>query len=96
MTNFEEYLTHTIEVAVKKAVKEATKDLDEKIRQATMPEYLTTDGLMEMTGWSRRTCQYMRDTRQITFIQHGRKILYPTADLYEFFDSHKIEQRNRD
>lgn len=92
MSTFEEYLTQTIEIAVRKAVHEATKDLDKKIRQATTPEYVNTDGLMKITGWSRRTCQYMRDTQQVTFIQHGRKILYPTADLYEFFDSCKIDK----
>lgn len=92
MSNFEEYLSQTINRAVKKAVLEATKDIDKKIRDAMKPEYLTTNGLMEMTGWSRRTCQHMRDSGQITFIQLGRKILYLTEELKVFFDSCKVKK----
>lgn len=86
MITFEDYLSQTIEKAVKEAVNEALKDIHKMIRRATTKEYLTTNEVMEFTGWSRRTVQHLRDTKQIEFTQHGRKILYPIDKLYEFFN----------
>lgn len=91
MSNFEELLTQTIQSAVKEAIAEVTKDLHKIIRKGTTPPYLTKEMVMEITGWSGRTIQHMRDTRQIDFIQDGRKILYPTDTLYEFFENHRIK-----
>lgn len=84
MSTFEDFLTQKIEEVVKKAVKEAMADLDQVIRNTQRPEFITTDQLMKYTGWSRRTCQYMRDERRIPFWQEGRKILYPTDKIFQF------------
>jgi len=91
MESLEDYLTQTIQKAVKDAVAEAMKDIHKIIREGTTPPYLTKEMVMEITGWSNRTIQHMRDTRQIDFVQHGRKILYPTDELYEFFENHRIK-----
>ena len=91
MNNLDEYLTRMIQDAVKEAVDEALKNIHKVIRKGTTPPYLTKEMVMEITGWSGRTIQHMRDTRQIDFVQHGRKILYPTDALYEFFENHRIK-----
>lgn len=92
--DFETYLTETIQSAVKEAISNEFKDeIFGLIRSAIEQPYMTTDGVMEMTGWSRRTIQYLRDTRQIDFVQHGRKILYPTKAFYEFLETCRIQRR---
>ena len=83
-----EELEHLIHAQVKHALEEA---LPQVIRRATRKQYYTTNELMELTGWSRPTLQRLRDTKQIPFIQHGQKILYPTDGLEEFFESHRID-----
>lgn len=55
--------------------------------------WLTTEELMDLTGWSRRTFQYLRDQRKIPFSQLGRKILYPRDGVEEFLRENLIEKR---
>ncbi|MFY0698385.1 MAG: helix-turn-helix domain-containing protein [Balneola sp.] len=75
-----------------KAVRKLFEDeLPALIRQAKRKPWLTTDELMELTGWSRRTCQYLRDERRIPFSQEGRKILYPTKGIEEYLNGNKID-----
>lgn len=57
--------------------------------------WLTTEELMELTGWSRRTLQHLRNTRQIPFSQHGRKILYPFVGIQDFLESNYIRPREQ-
>lgn len=65
-------------------------ELPTLIRKAKRKPWLTTEELMELTGWSRRTCQYLRDERRIPFSQEGRKILYPTEGIEEYLEGNKI------
>lgn len=93
MKNLEEYLTIIIHDAVKTAVDEAFLGIEDHIRIATTPPFLTKNKVMKITGWSGRTLQHMRDSRQIDFVKHGRKILYPTQSLYDFLDTHRVKRR---
>lgn len=72
--------------------------LDERlprlVRKATEKPYLTREAVKGLTGWSDRTLQHLRDTRQIPFIQDGRKILYPTQDFYEFLEERRVQTRS--
>lgn len=68
MESLEDYLSQTIQKAVKDAVAEAMKDIHKEIRKGVTPEYLTKKKVMEITGWSSRTLQHMRDTNQIDFV----------------------------
>lgn len=61
------------------------------IRRSTRKNWLTTEDLIELTGWSRRTIQYLRDQRRIPFSQEGRRILYPTDGIEEYLRSNQIE-----
>lgn len=81
-----------LNTAIQQAVSEAVnKALPELIRKATAKEFLTKEELMELTGWSSRTIQNLRDTRQIPFSQHGRKILYPYTGMMEFLKENHIK-----
>jgi len=85
-----EDLQQLIEEAVSKAVKQ---QIPEVIREATAKEWLTKKELQELTGWSNRTIQYMRDTEQIPYSQHGYKILYPRKGILKFLENHHIKPR---
>jgi hypothetical protein len=93
MENLEDYLTKIIEKAVREAISEEMSDIHKIIRQGITPQYMTKEKVIELTGWSGRTIQHLRDTNQIDYIQHGRKILYPTDALYIFFENHRIKRR---
>ena len=83
-----------LDALIKQAVTEAIEDvLPTLIQKATAKEFLTKDELMKLTGWSSRTIQNLRDTRQIPFSQHGRKILYPYDGIREFMNEHHIKPK---
>ena len=100
MGEIEKFLTNTIKESVKESVKEAfddvLDDMYEVMRRAKMKDVINTTELMELTGWSRRHCQYLRDEGKIDFIQDGRMILYPTAKVYQYFEDHLVERWEND
>lgn len=77
-----------IEDAVSRTMRSVVPDL---VRQATQKEFLTKEEVMRLTGFSSRKLQYLRDTREIPYTQHGRKILYPYKGVLEFLESNKIK-----
>lgn len=80
-----------IRAIIADAVREALKEeLPELVEEATRKEWLTREEVKDLTGWSDRTLQHLRDTRQIPFSQHGRKILYPTEGVLSFLDAHRV------
>src|SRR5699024_8728301 len=84
------------EEQLKEAVAEAVAEiLDKKlpsiIRKSKRSEYLTTKELRELTGWSYRSQKHLRDTNQIPFSQHGRKIVYPTEGIEKFLRENEIK-----
>ncbi|SMO56859.1 helix-turn-helix domain-containing protein [Fodinibius sediminis] len=83
---------------LQEAVAEAVAEIiDEKlpsiIRKANRSEWLTTKELRELTGWSYRSQKHLRDTKQIPFSQHGRKIVYPTEGIEEFLRNNEIQPK---
>jgi excisionase family DNA binding protein len=85
-------LTELIENAVEKSV---SRHIPEAIRNATKKYFLTVDELSQLTGWSRRTIQYLRDSRQLPFYQDGRRILFSTAEIEKYLESKKITARGK-
>lgn len=86
--------------AIQRFVREAVTDaireeLPALVRAATQKPFLTKEEVMDLTGWSERKLQNLRDTRQIPFVQHGRKILYPTQGLEEFLNAHCVRTRDQ-
>jgi len=81
---------------IKDVVREVNKDLvPEIVRKATESPYMTKEEVMSMTGWSSRTLQNLRDTNQIEYVKHGRKIVYPRQPFYDFLEAHKFESINK-
>jgi hypothetical protein len=83
-----EELESIISNAVQNSISELVPAL---VRKATAKEFLTKAELMELTGWSSRTIQNLRDTRQIPYSQHGRKILYPYTGIMAFLKENHIK-----
>lgn len=71
--------------------KKIESSLPELVKEATAKPWLTKEELIELTGWSSRTIQHMRDSRQIPYSKHGRKILYPRKGILEFLEAHHIK-----
>lgn len=74
---------------------ELTQHLPELLDEYQNKAWLTIEDLIELTSWSRRTIQHLRDTRQITFFQHGRKILFPRAGIEDFLEGNCISRREQ-
>ena len=68
----------------------AKRLFSDQTRQFQKPFYTTKD-LMDLTGWSERTIQALRDNCEIPFIKHGRKILYPRDEVFAFLNDHLVE-----
>lgn len=69
------------------------EEIPKLIKDLGKKEWLTRQELQTLTGWSSRTIQHMRDTRQIPYSQHGRKILYPREGIIEFLKANYIHPR---
>ena len=85
-------LTELIDGAVERSI---SKHVPELLRQAVRKEYLTTDELCALTGWSRRTVQYLRDSRQVPFIQDGRRILFKTDEIEKYLQERRVRVRSK-
>jgi len=84
----------TIKSIISDIIREAlSEELPKLIREAMRKEYLTSKELKELTGWSPRKMCYLRETRRIPFIQHGRSVLYPYDEIKEFLNKHHIKPR---
>jgi len=81
-----------LQQAIREAVSEAIREqVPEIVREATAKPWMTKQELMELTGWSSRTLQHMRDSNQIPYSQHGHKILYPRDGILQFLEDHHIK-----
>ena len=67
-------LNIVIQTAIEKALIKSINSLEDKLIKHS---YLTKAEVLELTGWSNKTIQKLRDHKQIPFTKHGRKILYP-------------------
>jgi hypothetical protein len=58
--------------------------LPEVARRAQLPPNLTKRQLQQLTGWSPRKIDYLRERREIPFIKRGRTVLFPTAEIEQY------------
>lgn len=82
-----EELTEIIQHALKELFEQQPPTL---LRKANRKPWMNTNELMELTGWSRRTIQYLRDKQRILFSREGRGILYPTEGIEAYLQSNQI------
>jgi hypothetical protein len=81
----------TIRIEIRDAIHRAFEDaIPSIVKKVTAKDWLTKDEVLEMTGWSSRTLQYMRTSRQIPFSKHNRKIMYPSAGIEQFLKDHNV------
>ncbi len=73
------------------AVEKAIARKIPEIKRQLIPKYISTTELMKITHWSRRKIQYLRDNREIPFIQNGKKILYKLKDIEDFINKHTVK-----
>ena len=79
---------------VAEAVRDAVRaELPGLVQEATRKPYLTPREVRDLTGWSSRTLQHLRDTRQVPFVQSGRKVLYPTDGVDDFLARNTVVAR---
>lgn len=86
-----EELNETVKEAVQELLQEELPSLLRKVKRKT---WMNTNELMEFTGWSRRTIQYLRDNKRIPFSQEGHRILYPTDGIEAYLKSNQIIPRD--
>jgi len=84
----QEELQELINGAVERTFKEL---MPTAIRLAKEKEWLTTDDVMEYLSSSRRSIQYLRDERRLSFHQEGRTIRYHIDDIGEYMKRNRIE-----
>lgn len=70
-----------------------TEWLPALIKQAVSKPWLTRQEVVELTGLSPRQLSYLRATRQVTFSQRGRTILYETESIYRLIEAGKVTAR---
>jgi len=68
-------------------VQAVSKAIDKKLRKPVH----TIEEVCNMFGVTRRTLQYLRDTRKLGYIKEGKKILFRAEDLDAFFDKNYFE-----
>jgi hypothetical protein len=86
-----EELNNTVREAVEDLLQ---KELPSLLRKAKRKEWINTNELMELTGWSRRTIQYLRDKREIPFSQKKHRILYPMDGIEEYLRANQVNPKD--
>jgi hypothetical protein len=86
----ENYLKDLVTQAVNEALEPHLRMLVKA--PSTQPVY-TAEDVIKMFGVSKRHLQYLRDSKQIGYVQNGRKILFRSEDLTEFFDKNHVARR---
>ena len=80
-----------LQKAITEAVESAVANkLPEIIRKATSKSHYTIDEAAKILSVTRRHLQYLRDTNQISFVQHGRKVWFKAEDLDKFFNNNYL------
>ncbi len=80
--------------AIRPAIVDVLADvLPEQIRRALAKPYYTVGEVQELTGWSRRKVDYIRERREVDFIKRGRTVLFPAEALHAYLDAGRVPAR---
>jgi hypothetical protein len=74
---------------------ELARTLPNIVRQSTSKEFLTIDEVSNLTGYSKRHLQYLRDQYYVDlpYSKHGRKITYKRSDVMAFLEKNYVKAR---
>ena len=84
----QELLTKTVAEAVKRELNPLLSSIN------TKPVY-TINEVCDLFKVSKRCLQHLRYSRQLSFIQNGRKILFRWEDLDAFFQNNYVRGERR-
>ena len=68
-------------------VQAVSKAIDKKLRKPVH----TIEEVCDMFGVTKRSLQYLRDTKKLGYIKEGKKILFRAEDLEAFFQAHYVK-----
>lgn len=75
-------------------IKNLILDLQDAVEGvAGSDEVFTTEEAAQFLKVSTKTLQKYRDSKKVSFSQHGREIWYLKSDLLEFLKKHRIQGR---
>ena len=90
------FLSATLTEAIRPIVRDALADqLPEQVRRALAKPYYTVAEVMELTGWSRRKVDYLRERREVDVVKRGRTTLFPAEALHAYLDAGLVPARKK-
>ena len=76
-------------------VRQAVEDaLPEVVRRAALPPYLSKVELSDLTGWSERKIDYLRERGRLPYVKVGRSVRFKTADVEALLDDARVGARS--
>jgi len=82
----EKFFTAVVERAI-------DKKLPEAFRRAQVPEYLLPAQVEREFNISRRSLQYMRDTKKVRYRKIGKRIFFHRDDILEYIRNQTVNER---
>lgn len=80
--------------AIRDVTEEILRDIvPNLVREGTQKPFLTQEEVRQLTSWSNRKLQYLRETKQVEFTPLGRSYLYKTTSLLRFLEEKRIRMR---
>jgi len=87
-----EELERLVSEAVDRTVSERVPEIVKRITEDT---WMTTEDVENEFKLTRPQQAHYRDTRQLSFTKHKRKIFYKRADLVDFMEENHIPARDK-
>ena len=82
--------------AIRPAVVEVLAEvLPEQVRRALAPPYYTKKALMDLTGYSARKVEYMKERREIDHCKVGRLTVFPREAVHAYLDAGLVPARKK-
>ena len=86
---------HEVARTISKEIKDdildiVKKELNKCIVVKRMKPYLNATEFKELTGYSNKKQQKIRDNNEIAYSQNGRSISYKREDIEDFMERHKV------
>lgn len=85
-------LERLVSEAVDRTVSEKVPEI---VKRITRDTWMTTEDVENEFKLTRPQQKHYRDTRQISFTKHKRKIFYKRADVVEFMGRNQIPRRDK-
>lgn len=89
-------VAQAVDDTVGRAVEDAiARALPEVVRRAALPQYLTRQGVIDLTGWSARHLSNLQSQRRIPYHKRGRTVLFKTSDVEAYLAEGRVPAKRR-